>query len=317
MDYLVRGENTRLFPTTLIPTPASVVVVAMRYGERALTIPTEIENALNADPRLGKIARYALGKTDYHDTIRPKLIAIDQCVRSLTGRTERAKGWVDTGPVLERDFSEQAGIGFTGKNTCSINSHFGSWFFIASLWLPETLEYDSLTTINEGTLTWPGWHAPYPPKSRVGGCGSCTRCQSACPTGALVDDYTLDARKCIAYWTIEAKTAPPPPLAKNFGRWIFGCDECQTACPWNMAIKPSHPAKPSLPITPINPQEVAEYLWPNGPWIVLDEGFQPDTPYWIDDHAFREKFCGSPILRPKRAGMRRNVEIAMGYRRDT
>lgn len=303
MDYLARSQTIRINPHLLEPKPNSVLVLAKRYPLIPTPITT-IPEKWRHDSRFGWIARYAWGVRDYHNVLRKPLIALDQTIRAISGRSEPAKGWIDRGPVLERDLAEQAGIGFIGKNTCAIHSEWGSWFFLASLWLPEVFDYDSTTEprivtqsddrINMSPLKWTPWDDPHPPTSRVGSCGRCSRCIDMCPTKALTP-YQLDARKCIAYWTIEAKDEPPVALEASFGQWIFGCDVCQDVCPWN-AEKATNTA-----------DSWETYAYPHGPLLILDEGLQTSSPYLLDDAAFLQKFQGTPIMRTGRLGLLRNI----------
>ena len=156
----------------------------------------------------GRIARYAWGD-DYHDVIANKLHKIDEFLRSFGGQQ---KCYVDTGPVLERDHAAQAGIGWHGKSTMLIDQRLGTWFFLAEMFTTLELPPDE----------------PVPNR-----CGTCERCITACPTGAITGPHQLDARRCISYLTIELKGAIPLELRPLIGDRIFGCDDCLDACPWN------------------------------------------------------------------------------------
>lgn len=322
MEYIARAQKIRLNPNELLPKPKSVIVLGKKYGHKKL--PKNI-NQHREYKNFGIIANYALGiekeeaginhKTkiarDYHKDILPKLILIDKFVANKTLRTTPAKAWVDSGPVLERDFAEQAGLGFIGKNTCLINQQLGSGIFLASIWLPEEfpeVEYDRRTKferkkhiniiINNNENSSQG--------QSIGSCGNCRRCLDLCPTKAIVKPYQLNANLCIAYWTIEAKIAPPPALARLFGNRIFGCDICQEVCPWNMRLEKNNVIEEN-----INQININDYLFPNGQLLPLTEGFQKATPYWLDDGAFLEKFAGTAIMRAGRVLMKRNVENAI------
>ena len=179
---------------------------------------------------------------------------------------------VDTAPLLEREFGRLAGLGWVGKNTLLIHPRLGSWFFLAALLSTEELVYDEPST--------------------VGRCGSCRACLDACPTGALVEPYRLDARKCISYLTIELRGAVPAELqAACLGR-LFGCDACQEACPWNRQTPAS--AEPAFqPGVGMNPVELAELSA-------------------LDEEAFRRRFRHTPLWRPRRTGILRNAEVAGG-----
>jgi len=156
------------------------------------------------------ISRYAWGK-DYHDVLRRKLEALRRAIEKLTLDVE-TRVYVDTGPLLERAFARLSGIGWMGKNTCLIHEQKGSWFFLGVILTSLELELD----------------LPAPDR-----CGSCTRCLEACPTGALVEPYVMDASRCISYLNIELKGVIPEEFRKAIGRNVFGCDICQDVCPWN------------------------------------------------------------------------------------
>ena len=177
---------------------ASVVAVALNYyqGEAA-------------DPSWAPVARYAWGR-DYHDVIAPRLDRLGAYLEEACGA--RSRGYVDTGPVLERDLAARAGLGWIGKNTMLLRPGLGSWFFIGVLLTTAELERD----------------ASLPDR-----CGSCRACLDACPTEAFVAPYVLDARRCISYLTIEHRGEIEAELGARMGEWQFGCDLCQTACPWN------------------------------------------------------------------------------------
>jgi len=180
--------------------------------------------------------------------------------------------YTDTGPLLERELAQRAGLGWIGKNTCLINPGVGSYFLLAEILLGIELEPD----------------LPFTPDR----CGTCRRCLDACPTGCILPDRTLDARRCISYLTIENKGAIPPDLRPQMGNWVFGCDACQTVCPWNKFAQAefdqAFAAGPGLPF----PDLVAE----------LD----------LTPQAFNRKFRQSPIRRAKRRGYQRNVTVALG-----
>ncbi|HEX4667830.1 MAG TPA: tRNA epoxyqueuosine(34) reductase QueG [Chthoniobacterales bacterium] len=202
MDWIARGKEKRCDPQKVLPGVRSVVVLAMNYWQgdgdrRSQTAATT-----------GRIARYAWGE-DYHDLIEPKLRELEAFLASLGGRQ---KAYVDTGPVLERDFAAEAGIGWHGKSTMLLNRRLGTWFFLAEIFT---------------TLELP----PDPPQ--IARCGSCTRCIDACPTGAITAPHRLDARRCISYLTIELKGSIPLEFRPLIGDRIYGCDDCLEACPWN------------------------------------------------------------------------------------
>ena len=202
MDWIGRGAEKRCDPQKVLPGVRSVVVLAMNYwqGERERRSPTAATT--------GRIARYAWGD-DYHDVMEKKLRTLEVFLVSLGGRQ---KVYVDTGPVLERDFAAEAGIGWHGKSTMLLNRQLGTWFFLAEI----------LTTLKL---------PPDPPQ--VARCGACTRCIDACPTGAITAPHRLDARRCISYLTIELKGSIPLEFRPLIGDRIYGCDDCLEVCPWN------------------------------------------------------------------------------------
>jgi len=177
-------------------------------------------------------------------------------------------GGVDTAPILERAWAASAGVGFTGKNTLQIFPGGTSYFFLAVLFL--TIEVA-------------------PPAPLGDHCGKCNRCLTGCPTDAFPSPWTLDANRCISYWTIEASTMPPPHLRAKFGRWIFGCDICQEVCPHNHA--------------PTDAEE--DDFLPRHAWLDLD------ALVLSADSALLEKFIGTPLRRPGPAGLKRNALIAL------
>ncbi len=291
MTYLERNSEKRRSPALLADKNSapfrSIIVLGVNYFQRRLT------PALRDDPSRGVIASYAWAD-DYHDIIRPYLYKIDRFIRTHTGRTSRGKCLVDTGPVLEREWAEQAGIGFTGKNCCTIHPRDGSWLFLATIMTPEILEYESAQSAEKAA----------PATSPMPTCGQCMRCLDACPTDAIVEPYDLDPRRCISYWTIEAKGPIPTELRAGFGNRIFGCDICQEVCPFNGQASRRQPER-----TPLMSELSAHN---ENVTLPLLEGFSPATPYWLDDDAFRDRFRRSPILRTKRRGMLRNVCVALG-----
>jgi epoxyqueuosine reductase len=210
MSYMERGEEKRCDPHKVLPGARAIVVLALNYFQGS-------RKTGDTPAAAGKIARYAWGD-DYHDLIASKLDKIDEFLRESGGRQ---KCYVDTGPVLERDYAAQAGIGWHGKSTMLIDEQLGTWFFLAEV----------LTTLE------------LPPDEPVPDrCGACERCIKACPTGAITAPHRLDARRCISYLTIELKGPIPLELRPLIGDRIFGCDDCLDACPWNRFAQVSREA---------------------------------------------------------------------------
>ena len=311
MAYLARSVDRRRDPRLLAgagqPEPHSIVALAVDYGQASLP------DAVRRDPSRGVIASYAWGD-DYHEVIRPRLYELDAFIRRHSGRSSYGICLVDSGPVLERDWAQRAGVGFFGKNCCLIQPGRGSWHLLATLLVPEVLAYDAAPTpVDAGAFTADdvldglapdveagAWRLEDGAETRLGTCGRCARCLDACPTAAFVGPYHLDPTRCISYWTIEARTAIPRELRPRFGNHIFGCDICQEVCPWNQRLPARRPRLPGLQAQP------ARMAPP------LLDGFTPDSPYWVDEAAFRSHFRRSPVKRAKRAGMLRNVCVALG-----
>lgn len=288
MHYLERNVAKRRNPALLAeagqPPFSSLIVLDVDYHQNDL--PAHIRD----DPSRGVIAAYAWGD-DYHEVMRPLLYELDAFIRSQSGRTTHGKCLVDTGPVLERDWAHAAGLGFTGKNCCTIVPGQGSWRLLAVVLVPEVLAPDP-----------PLAARPHAAGSRLqlATCGHCTRCLAACPTQAFAAAYDLDPQRCISYWTIEAAGAAPIDLRPLFGNRIFGCDICQEVCPYNQRLVTRTPLLAAL-------HAQAGRIAPP-----LLEGFAPSQPYWLHDQAFSDHFARSPIKRARRQGMLRNVCTALG-----
>jgi epoxyqueuosine reductase len=213
MAWMERNAERRTNPELVLPGARSVVVLGMNYwqgGEGSEQVDSIERRTLNAErpAASGRIARYAWGD-DYHDLIEQKLREIDALLTSLGGVQ---KCYVDTGPVLERDFAALSGAGWHGKSTMLISPKLGTWFFLAEILTTLDLQEDTAMPDR---------------------CGRCTRCIDACPTGAIVAPHQVDARRCISYLTIELKGSIPEELRPMIGDRIYGCDECLDACPWN------------------------------------------------------------------------------------
>jgi epoxyqueuosine reductase len=262
MHYMERGEEKRRDPQKVLPGARSVIVFALNYWQGK-----EVRRSETAATGFGKIARYAWGD-DYHNIIERKLKSVDELLRTHGGIQ---KCYVDTGPVLERDYAADAGIGWHGKSTMLINKKLGTWFFLAEIFTTLELAPDR------------------PQRDR---CGTCTRCITACPTGAITEAHRLDARRCISYLTIELKGSIPAELRPLIGDRIYGCDDCLDACPWNRFAKTSN--------------EIAFAARPAVAQMQLRDFLK------LDDTAFRTLFRDSPIKRIKRRGFLRNVCVALG-----
>lgn len=206
MGYLAKSLDERLDPREFLPTARSVISLAVVYNTNH---PYSTE--ATAEPGRVAIARYAWGD-DYHDSLRARLRALVTWMAEAAGPGLEALTCVDDGPVQERVFAEQAGIGWIGKNTCVINPKLGSWLFLCEVVTNAALEPD------------------LPAQDQ---CGTCTRCLDACPTDAIVEPYTIDATRCLSYLTIEQRGDVDPALRPAIREQVYGCDICQDVCPWN------------------------------------------------------------------------------------
>lgn len=258
MDWLARDPERRCDPGLVLPGARSVIALAMNYYHP--DAPAE------AGPARGRIARYARGR-DYHNLIAKRLKALN---RRLQAEGGVQRSYVDSGPMLERDFAVLAGISWHGKSTMALHPKLGTWFFLAGM--ITTLELEA--------------GAPQPDR-----CGKCTRCIEACPTAAIVEPYKVDARRCLAYWTIEHEGALPDWIRPLLGDRIFGCDDCLDACPWNRFAQASREAE--FLARPASQRPLREYLL-------------------LDEPSFLRLFEGSPIRRAGRQGFLRNVCTALG-----
>ena len=202
MNWLERGAGKRADPQKVLPGAMSVIALAASYGDF---------NSHISNPKSGVVARYARF-ADYHDVLAERLKSLTAFVNDLGGAETRSLWYVDTGPLLERDFAQRAGLGFVGKHTNVISRRLGNWIFLAEILTTLELAPDA------------------PEKNR---CGKCSLCLSACPTNAFTAPFQLDARRCISYLTIELKGAIPVELRPAIGNRIFGCDDCLAVCPWN------------------------------------------------------------------------------------
>ena len=265
MGYLEKHLQLKRDPRHCLPEAKSVISLAINY------YTLDPAQALVENPSRGQISRYAWGD-DYHEIIRAKLRKLAAFIDETGGKKLKQKIYVDTGPIIEREYAQKAGIGWIGKNTNFINWQSGSWYFLAELLVSVELEYD--------------WQLPR------GSCGTCTLCIEACPTDAIVAPNVLDSRLCISYLTIELKDSIPRELRPQMDNLIFGCDICQEVCPWNsMATAATEPG--------FHPRE--ENITPK--LLSLINMTQAE---------FSKRFKNSPIKRAKRRGFLRNVAVALG-----
>lgn len=264
MSYLGDRVEAYRHPRHVLDGVRSLLMLGIGYRS---TDPAPTE------PGTGRVSRYAWGR-DYHDLVHEKLHALADFHRELTPHAA-VRGVVDTAPLLEREFAQQAGLGWIGKNTMLINREWGSWIFLAALLTSEELVYDTPD-----------------PKSY---CGSCRACLDACPTGALTEPHQLDARRCISYLTIERRGSIDQQFRAPMGDWLFGCDACQDVCPWNRRTPESGEAA-FRPREQTNPLDLIELLS-------------------MDEDAFRRRFRGTSQWRAKRQGLLRDAAIVLGNAR--
>ena len=231
MAYLARNSFKRVDPQHVLPGAKSVIVLATAYSaeDRRKSAPPsqpderpESRNAKHAPRMRGLIARYARF-ADYHDVLAGPLKQLSCFVDQLGGSGTRSLWYVDTGPLLERDLAQRAGLGFIGKHTNLISRRLGNWFFLSEIITTLELEPDA------------------PEKNR---CGSCALCITACPTQAITAPFQLDARRCISYLTIELKGSIPMEFRPAIGNRIYGCDDCLEVCPWNRFAREGQLMKP-------------------------------------------------------------------------
>jgi epoxyqueuosine reductase len=296
MRYLY--DPRRESPQRVMSGARSVIVCAVNYNT-AQPYSTEFSAAESREesPR-GWISRYAWG-TDYHESIGAKLEALVAAMRAQFPEPFEAKWYVDTGPIHERIAAQRAGLGTVGKHTLLIHPELGSWIFLCVILttLELTPSLDLPISLGDSASAHSGSSAQMPATDV---CGQCTLCIDACPTGAIVEPYVLDARLCISYLTIELRGAIPENLRTQMGRQVFGCDICQDVCPWNREA-------------PTTKEEVfasrENLLAPDLEWIAS-----------LTEEEFREVFRASPIKRAKWRGLIRNACVALGnsnVRRDS
>ena len=260
MAWMESHFEKRVDPRALLPGCRSVVCVALLYRRPDEEAP---------HPDGLRVARYAWGE-DYHRVLKDKLHELLERGRAMDPSFE-GRAFVDSAPVMDKYWAEQAGLGWRGKNTNVLNVRLGSYFFLGEILTTAELAPDLPGTDH---------------------CGTCTRCLDACPTGALVAPYELDATRCISYWTIEQRDALAPEEETAAGEWLFGCDVCQEVCPWNGDAPVA--SEPRLA-----PRQEA---WPRS----LDDLLE------LTPGDFRRRFGTSAIERTRRRGLVRNAAIVAG-----
>lgn len=257
MSYMAHHFDKRINPTLLVPGAKSVISLAYNY----------FHEETQSDPKAPKIAMYAYGR-DYHKVVRKKLNQLFSWIIDTFGNVE-GRVFVDSAPILERDWAKRSGLGWVGKNTLLLHPKKGSYFFLAEIILDLVLHYDH-------------------PISDY--CGSCTRCIDACPTDAISPQgYFMDGSKCISYLTIELKNNIPTEYKDKTENWMFGCDICQQVCPWNRFSK----------------QHDDQDLMPKHDLLSMTQDEWND----LSQVTFDTIFEGSAVKRTKYEGLKRNIEF--------
>ena len=263
MDWLARNPERRKNVQKLLPEAKSIIVVALNYFVNG---PSPAKTGGNQ----GVVARYARGN-DYHDLMQKMLKEFACMIKEIGGDGIKARVAVDTSAVLEREFAQRAGLAWVGKSTMALNHHLGTWFFLGEI--ITNLEIEAGTEATDH-------------------CGKCTRCIDACPTEAITQPYRLDARKCIAYLTIESKGDIPEEYRSKIGNRIFGCDDCLTVCPWNRFAKEAHAFKEVYrqDLEELFPQEILQ----------------------MQKADFTKRFSKTPIQRLGLERLQRNAAVVLG-----
>ena len=316
MAYL--ADARRRNPAEVTVEGRSVIVCALNYNtahpdsNEAAADAARLGEADQEGPR-GWISRYAWGR-DYHELLWERLNSLSKVLRERFSETHFARAYADTGPIAERIFAKYAGLGWLGKNTLLLNEKLGSWFFLGVI----VTSLELTPALKAGEL---------PPADL---CGNCRQCLDACPTGALLEPYVLDARRCISYLTIELRGSVPEEFREAMGRHVYGCDICQEVCPYNR----------EAPLTQIRDFEPRK--WKNANQERYRQGLKPPSSKvdiselklrppernsdpveslfaprleWLagmSEEEFREKFRGSAMKRTKWRGLVRNACIALG-----
>ncbi|TWU37848.1 Epoxyqueuosine reductase [Novipirellula aureliae] len=266
MTYIADRLDAYRHPSGVLEGCQSVIALAYPYPATPVIDQSELSKGA------GKIARYASTGNDYHDVIHPKLKCLCKTIRRWKPES-KARGVVDTAPMMERQFAELAGIGWRGKNTLLLNKELGSYFFIACVLTDVELPTDS----------------PH----HTSHCGTCTACLDACPTDAFVGPGVLDATRCISYLTIEHRGAIDEKLHEGIGDWVFGCDVCQEVCPWNR--KPARHRGSNNPLPSELPLRTLSLS------SALGE----------TEESFRRKYRKTALWRTRLAGIQRNARIVI------
>jgi len=270
-----RSRQRRADPRLILPECQSILILGMQYP-----FICEDEEACEGGAYWGRVASYAWGE-DYHLVFEKLLNKLVDSITNIVGRHVLHRWYADTGPIMERDLAQRAGLGWIGKNTCLINPSLGSYFLLAEILLNLDLDLD--------------------PPFMHDRCGSCRRCLDTCPTGCILPDRALDARRCISYLTIELKGVIPLDLRERVGDWVFGCDICQLVCPWNQRV--IHRQEKVVP----NKENLLSQ-WRDVSKVDLISELS------LDQKTFSSRFKSSPVKRAKWRGYLRNAAITLGNR---
>ncbi|MCA9166638.1 MAG: tRNA epoxyqueuosine(34) reductase QueG [Planctomycetales bacterium] len=267
MEYLARRAPAYAHPQHVLDNARSLLMLGMNYH-------TPLSTSAAPQSGYGRVSTYAHGTVDYHDLIHARLKPLARMIEANFPGSH-ARGVVDSAPLLEREFAQLAGLGWVGKHTLLINRQYGSWFFLAAVLTDAELAYDK----------------PF----ETDHCGTCTACLDNCPTQAFPQPMVLDATRCISYLTIELRESIPESLRNDLGDWVFGCDICQSVCPWNR----------KSPLT-----QQPEFA-PQSDFVPLDL----HSLFRMSDEQFRRLFRQTPMWRVKRRGLLRNAAIVLGNQR--
>jgi epoxyqueuosine reductase len=264
LGYMARNAAKRIDPAQVLPRIKTIIALGASYHGGSVAHATA-ESGVE-----GIVARYARF-SDYHNVLGRQLTQLVESLKAWAGPKAAALWYVDTGPVLERDWAQAAGLGFIGKHTNLINRQLGNWFFLCEILTDVELE---------------------PDRGETNHCGTCTRCIAACPTQAIRAPFSLDARRCISYLTIELKDSIPLELRPAIGERLFGCDDCLAVCPWNRFAQEGRLMQASArsDLARLDLQEVLR----------------------MEQEDFLRRFAGTPIERLKLRRLKRNACVVLG-----
>ncbi len=277
MQYFANRQQAYQHPNGVLQGTKSII---------ALSYPYEASSAMECSKGMAQTAKYLWPGVDYHDVIHPKLKELCK-ILTIHAPHSKARGVVDTAPLMEREIAEQAGLGWQGKNTLLLNKHHGSYFFLACILSTLELPSDEIRKTNH--------------------CGTCRACLDACPTDAFPEPGVLDASRCISYLTIEHRSPIPRPLREGIGNWLFGCDVCQEVCPWNR--KPTRKADHQV-------RQSEQKALQNGSEHNSLQQIDAINLFELDDEQFRQRFRKTPLWRARRRGILRNAAIVLGNQKN-